>query len=293
MNLSRQTQFRSSCGVGIRIFTIALGGVPFSCSVGLSISSVAPNRSDQASSGIECLVLGSLLFENLGGRLLMERFVNLEKRGQGSYGVVYRATDTSNGSTVALKTIPTPEDQNNGIPSALVREIGILQSLRLHENVIHLIDVISTNSSTNLVFEFVDYELRALLNENDDLLDDNTVSNYARQLLQGLNFCHHHSIMHRDLKPQNILVSPTGVLKIADFGMARTFLPPLRGDLTKEVTTLWYRSPEILLGCRSYTVAVDMWAAGVVIAELLTKRPLVPGISQIDQIFKIFRLRGT
>jgi cyclin-dependent kinase 1 len=98
--------------------------------------------------------------------------------------------------------------------------------------------------------------------------------------------------MHRDLKPQNLLVTKDHKLKLADFGLARAFCPPIR-PLTHEVVTLWYRPPEILLGSQTYAPPVDMWAVGVIIAEMVTKRPLFPGECEIDELFKIFRLLGT
>lgn len=94
--------------------------------------------------------------------------------------------------------------------------------------------------------------------------------------------------MHRDLKPQNLLVSADHVLKLADFGLARSFVPPIR-PFTHEVITLWYRPVEILLGSKNYALPVDMWSVGTIIAEMVTKRPLFPGDSEIDEVFKIFR----
>jgi serine/threonine protein kinase len=98
--------------------------------------------------------------------------------------------------------------------------------------------------------------------------------------------------MHRDLKPQNLLVNAAGDIKIADFGLARAYSIPIR-VLTHEVVTLWYRAPEILLGSKTYAPPVDIWSMGVIFVEMLTKRPLFPGDSEIDQIFKIFRMLGT
>jgi len=98
--------------------------------------------------------------------------------------------------------------------------------------------------------------------------------------------------MHRDLKPQNLLVTRDGRLKLADFGLARAFCPPIR-PLTHEVVTLWYRPPEILLGSQTYAPPVDVWAIGTVFVEMVTKRPLFPGDSEIDQLYKIFRQLGT
>jgi serine/threonine protein kinase len=134
------------------------------------------------------------------------------------------------------------------------------------------------------------------------------------QLLKGMDFCHARGIMHRDLKPQNLLVDKKGVLKLADFGLARAFMIPVRsythevriryskinqGCLTREISlclqvvTLWYRAPEILLGQKTYSPAVDMWSIGCIFAELINHRPLWPGDSEIDELYRIFRSLGT
>jgi cyclin-dependent kinase 1 len=143
-----------------------------------------------------------------------------------------------------------------------------------------------------LVFEFVDKDLKKYFEACDGPLSPQLVKSYTHQMLSGLHFCHVRGVMHRDLKPQNVLVSRDGRLKLADFGLARSFVPPIR-PFTHEVVTLWYRPPEILLGCKTYALPVDVWAIGTMLAEMVTKRPLFPGDSEIDEIFKIFRLLGT
>lgn len=119
-------------------------------------------------------------------------------------------------------------------------------------------------------------------------LDDMVVRKFMYQLCDGVRYCHSHRVLHRDLKPQNLLIDKDGNLKLADFGLARAFGVPLR-TYTHEVVTLWYRSPEILLGGRQYSTGVDMWSAGCIFAEMCTRKPLFPGDSEIDEIFKIFR----
>lgn len=115
---------------------------------------------------------------------------------------------------------------------------------------------------------------------------------YMYQILRGMAFCHALGVMHRDMKPQNLLVDRHGTLKIADFGLARAFIVPIR-EYTHEVVTLWYRAPEILLGQRQYSPAVDIWSIGAIFVEMINKRPLWPGDSEIDELFRIFRTLGT
>jgi serine/threonine protein kinase len=152
--------------------------------------------------------------------------------------------------------------------------------------------VIQSEGRLYLVFEFVDKDLKKHMEACEGNLSPRTVKSYTYQLVKGLEFCHVRGVMHRDLKPQNILISKDGCLKIADFGLARAFVPPIR-PFTHEVVTLWYRAPEILLGCKTYALPVDMWSVGVILAEMVTKRPLFPGDSEVDELFKIFRLLGT
>lgn len=118
------------------------------------------------------------------------------------------------------------------------------------------------------------------------------VKSYMYQLLKGLEFCHSHRVLHRDLKPQNLLIDSHGCIKLADFGLARAFGIPIRA-YTHEVVTLWYRAPEILMGARQYACPVDVWSVGCIFAEMITGRPLFPGDSEIDELFRIFRVLGT
>ncbi|KAJ3070333.1 Cyclin-dependent kinase catalytic subunit [Podochytrium sp. JEL0797] len=219
-----------------------------------------------------------------------DMYEKIEKIGEGTYGVVYKARDRSSGAIVALKKIRL-ETEDEGVPSTAVREISLLKELN-HPNIVRLLDIVHSDVKLYLIFEFLDLDLKKYIDSIKKELDPSLIRSYMTQLLSGMNFCHAHRILHRDLKPQNLLIDQHGVLKMCDFGLARAVGIPLR-TYTHEVVTLWYRSPEILLGSRHYSTAVDMWSIGCIFAELSTKHPLFPGDSEIDEIFKIFRVLGT
>uniref|UniRef100_A0A8C0EP21 Cyclin dependent kinase 3 n=1 Tax=Bubo bubo TaxID=30461 RepID=A0A8C0EP21_BUBBB len=147
-----------------------------------------------------------------------------------------------------------------------------------------LLDVIHGQKKLYLVFEYLNQDLKKYLDSSQTgEFPLSLVKNYLFQLLQGVSFCHSHRVIHRDLKPQNLLINEAGTIKLADFGLARAF----------GVVTLWYRAPEILLGCRYYSTAVDIWSIGCIFAEMVTRKALFPGDSEIDQLFRIFRTLGT
>jgi serine/threonine protein kinase len=210
--------------------------------------------------------------------------------GEGTYGVVYKARDRETEEIVALKRIRL-EVEDEGIPSTALREISLLRELS-HRNIVDLKDCVQEDGRLYLVFEFLDKDLKKYMESCSGLLSPALVKSYLFQCCRGLAFCHARGVMHRDLKPQNLLVTRDGILKIADFGLARAYCPPIR-PLTHEVVTLWYRPPEILLGSQSYAPPVDVWAVGTIFTEMVNKKPLFPGDSEIDQLYKIFRQLGT
>lgn len=185
------------------------------------------------------------------------------------------------------------EMEDEGVPSTALREISLLKTLE-HPNIVKLEDVEHSEGRLYLVFEFLDQDLKQYMDScRPTGMSPRLVKSYLYQLLLGINFCHSQGIMHRDLKPQNLLINRYGQLKIADFGLARAFAIPMR-TYTHEVVTLWYRSPEILLGSRHYSVGVDMWSIGCIFAEMANKgKALWTGDSEIDMIFRIFRTLGT
>ncbi|CAM9504347.1 unnamed protein product [Discosporangium mesarthrocarpum] len=221
----------------------------------------------------------------------MERYSKREKAGAGTYGVVYKTWDEKEEVFVALKRIKV-ELEDDGIPGTALREISLLKEL-LHPNIVQLKNCVHSDQKLFLVFEWVDQDLKKYMNSCRGMLDPMLVKSYLFQMIGALDFCHGRGIMHRrDLKPQNLLVSRDGTLKLADFGLARAFCPPVR-PLTHEVVTLWYRAPEILLGSKTYAPQVDLWSVGTILAEMVTKTPLFPGDSEIDEIYRIFQLLGT
>ncbi|KAJ8552126.1 hypothetical protein K7X08_028569 [Anisodus acutangulus] len=164
-----------------------------------------------------------------------------------------------------------------------------------HGNIVRLLDVVHSEKRLYLVFEYLDLDLKKHMDSSPEFSKDpRVVKTFLYQMLRGIAYCHSHRVLHRDLKPQNLLIDPrTKVLKLADFGLGRAFGIPVR-TFTHEVVTLWYRAPEILLGSRHYSTPVDVWSAGCIFAEMVNqRRPLFPGDSEIDELFKIFRAVGT
>ena len=239
--------------------------------------------------------------------------------------MVYKAKDlTHAGRIVALKKIRL-EAEDEGVPSTAIREISLLKEMN-NPNIVQLLNIVHADGhKLYLVFEFLDLDLKkymealpvadggrgkALPDGSEKMsrlgLGDAMVKKFMAQLIEGVCYCHSRRVLHRDLKPQNLLIDREGNLKLADFGLARAFGVPLRtythevdlasasnASLTlltdRQVVTLWYRAPEILLGGRQYSTGVDMWSVGAIFAEMVTRKPLFPGDSEIDEIFKIFR----
>eukprot|EP00913_Durusdinium_trenchii_P019400 g18238.t1 len=198
---------------------------------------------------------------------------------------VMRMKDVVTGKVVAVKS------SSQGLSSWSLREISALRACQ-HPNVVQLLDVHAVPESVHLILEFMPFDLRVLKGPFADLKPA------FRQILLGLGHCHRQGYLHRDLKPQNILVDG-GTLKLADFGLAsRRYLWPFRCQkpLTKFVVTVWYRAPELILmdsGQCMYGQGVDIWSLGCILAEMATNRPMFPGDSEIDTLFKIFRMKGT
>lgn len=221
----------------------------------------------------------------------MMKYEKLEKIGEGTYGTVFKAKHKDTLEVVALKRVRLDED-DEGIPSSALREICLLKELK-HKNIVRLYDVMHSDKKLTIVFEYCDQDLKKYFDSCQGEIDPNIVKSFMYQLLRGLAFCHEKHILHRDLKPQNLLINKTGELKLADFGLARAFGIPVR-CFSAEVVTLWYRPPDVLMGAKLYTTSIDIWSAGCIFAEIANAgRPLFPGSDVDDQLKRIFRLLGS
>jgi len=220
----------------------------------------------------------------------MEKYNKIDKLGEGTYGIVYKAKNRETGEIVALKRIRL-DSEDEGVPCTAIREISLLKELK-HPNIVRLYDVIHTEKKLTLVFEHLDQDLKKYLDECEGAIPKATMKSFLYQLLKGISYCHDHRVLHRDLKPQNLLINKNGELKLADFGLARAFGIPVR-SYSHEVVTLWYRAPDVLMGSRKYSTPIDIWSAGCIFSEMSTGRPLFPGTSASDQLIRIFKVLGT
>ncbi|KAG6646452.1 hypothetical protein CIPAW_07G010300 [Carya illinoinensis] len=191
-----------------------------------------------------------------------DSFEKIDKIGQGTYSNVYKARDILTGKLVALKKLE-----------------GLATS-RMH-------------CSLYLVLQYMEHDLAGLAASPGIRFTEAQVKCYMHQLLSGLEHCHNHGVLHRDIKGSNVLIDNGGTLKIADFGLASTFDPNQKRTMTSRVVTLWYRPPELLLGATDYGVGIDLWSAGCILAELLAGKPIMPGRTEVEQLHKIYKLCGS
>lgn len=185
----------------------------------------------------------------------LETYVKLDKLGEGTYATVFKGRSKLTENLVALKEIRLEHEE--GAPCTAIREVSLLRNLK-HANIVTLHDLIHTERSLTLVFEYLDSDLKQYLDHCGNLMSMHNVKIFMFQLLRGLAYCHRRKILHRDLKPQNLLISERGELKLADFGLARAKSVPTK-TYSNEVVTLWYRPPDVLLGSTEYSTPIDMW----------------------------------
>ncbi|XP_069814129.1 serine/threonine-protein kinase MAK isoform X2 [Dendropsophus ebraccatus] len=218
----------------------------------------------------------------------MNRYTTFKQLGDGTYGSVLMGKSNESGELVAIKRMKRKfyswEECMN------LREVKSLKKLN-HANVIKLKEVIRENDQLYFVFEYMKENLYQLMKDRNKLFPESVIRNIMYQILQGLAFIHKHGFFHRDMKPENLLCMGPELVKIADFGLVRELRsqPPY----TDYVSTRWYRAPEVLLRSLLYSSPIDIWAVGSIMAELYTLRPLFPGTSEVDEIFKICQVLGT
>ncbi|XP_050675369.1 cyclin-dependent kinase 20 [Leptidea sinapis] len=215
----------------------------------------------------------------------------LGRIGEGAHGLVFKARHLPTGREVALKKILI-KNLEDGIPINVMREIKSLQLMRC-KYIIKLYDMFPSGMSLVLVLEYMCSGLWKMLRHSPQELTLPRVKSYTQMLLKGTQYMHAHYVMHRDLKPANLLINHEGILKIADLGLARLYWPDGGRPYSHQVATRWYRAPELLYGARYYTEKVDIWAVGCIIAEMITKKPLFAGESDIEQLAIVLQHLGT
>lgn len=244
------------------------------------------------------------------------RYSVIKKLGGGSFGSCKLAVDTQIGKTVAIKYIKVMSKKGD-LPKAIFRECESLHQLssglNRSEFVVELLDIYAEENCICLVLEYMPSDLSVVINQADGYFHTSIIKSYAQMILSALSYCHSKSIIHRDVKPSNLLITHRGTVKLGDFGLARIFdnssskqneggresesdqigVSQKQRQYSHQVATRWYRAPELLYASRSYDFAVDTWAAGTVIAELILLTPLFPGASDIDQMAKVFQIMGS
>ncbi|GFN89567.1 cyclin-dependent kinase 14-like [Plakobranchus ocellatus] len=219
-----------------------------------------------------------------------DSYNKLEQLGEGSYATVFKGFSSLTQQVVALKEIRLQEEE--GAPFTAIREASLLKGLR-HANIVTLHDIIHTKETLTFVFEYVHTDLSQYLEKHPGGLNTFNAKLFLYQLLRGLAFCHQRRILHRDLKPQNLLISQIGELKLADFGLARAKSIPSH-TYSHEVVTLWYRPPDVLLGSTQYSTSLDMWGVGCIFTEMISGQATFPGMKDaFDQLNQIFKMLGT
>ncbi|KAL4280837.1 hypothetical protein GQ457_03G022290 [Hibiscus cannabinus] len=217
----------------------------------------------------------------------MERYKLIKEVGDGTFGTVWRAINKLSGEVVAIKKMK--KKYYSWEECVNLREVKSLRRMN-HPNIVKLKEVIRENDILYFVFEYMECNLYQLMKDREKLFSEVEIRNWCFQVFHGLAYMHRRGYFHRDLKPENLLLTKD-IIKIADFGLAREISshPPY----TEYVSTRWYRAPEVLLQSYLYTSKVDMWAMGAIMAELFTLRPLFPGTSEADEIYKICSVVGT
>jgi len=218
----------------------------------------------------------------------MNRYQTIKTLGDGTYGSVYLAKNNDDGALVAIKKMK--KKFYSWDEAINLREVKSLKKMN-HVNIVKLREVVREHDNLFFVFEYMKENLYQYMKSRDRYIPEQSIRSISYQILSGLHFMHKNGFFHRDIKPENLLLMGPELVKIADFGLAREIRskPPY----TDYVSTRWYRAPEVLLRSTNYNAPIDLWAVGTIIAELYMLRPLFPGSSEIDEIFKVCSILGT
>lgn len=231
-------------------------------------------------------------FSNEKSFALGPNYTQLEKLGQGTFGSVYKALKDDT-QIVAVKVIKL-DVETEGIPATALREIAILKKMNF-PHIVKIIDLAITDKKIEICLEYCKSDLKKFISTFKDkskVYNTQTIKLILFQILRATEFLHSKKILHRDLKPQNILIDDVTLeVKVADFGLSRVYSVPVR-SYTKEVLTLWYKAPELLLGTSEYSAGVDIWSIGCIFGELYTKKPLFQCDSEMEMISKVFSAVG-
>lgn len=225
---------------------------------------------------------------------ILKKYELVRQLGRGAYGIVWLALDRLTKRRVALKKV-VKAFYNQTDAQRTYREIVILDELKQHSNIVKLINVIKAENNMDiyLVFEFMKSDLNKVIRSK--LLKNIHIKYIVYQMVKALLFIHSAGIVHRDLKPANILINKDCLIKIADFGMARSISNRCGGEfrqMTEDIATRWYKAPEITLGNTNYGYSVDVWSLGCIVAELVNYQPLFMGKSAFNQIEIILNTIG-
>ncbi|KAL7722643.1 Mitogen-activated protein kinase [Entamoeba marina] len=219
---------------------------------------------------------------------ILKKYDIVQKIGKGAYGVVWKAIDKQSQDVVALKKI-FDAFQNATDAQRTFREIMYLQRME-HENIVQLEYVMKAENNRDiyLALEYMETDLHAVIRAN--ILEDIQIRYIIYQLLKALKYLHSAGIVHRDIKPSNLLLNSDCLMKVGDFGLARSL--DKESLQTDYVETRWYRAPEILLGSQKYSFGIDLWSVGCILGEIINGKPLFPGSSTLNQLDKIIEATG-
>ncbi|CAD7695798.1 unnamed protein product [Ostreobium quekettii] len=226
----------------------------------------------------------------------MEKYERGPTLGKGTFGKVFMATCKETGQPVAIKRFRMMK-QSEGVSVTAYREIKIQKELD-HPRIVKLLDEFEDRGKSGkgkskiyLVFEYMHSDLEALIYDKSKILEAADIKKYMQMLLEALKYCHESGVLHRDLKPNNLLIAESGEMKLADFGLSREYGSP-DPHYTHLVFSRWYRPPELFFGSRAYGPAVDIWGAGCIFAELMLRKPWFEGNVDLETLGKIFAVLG-